>query len=74
MAQTSKALDKLVRRLLKSAAFRRKLARDPAAALRELKIYSAKRLRAVKRLDLTQLQALARAFGYDKYFKGLDAN
>jgi hypothetical protein len=74
MAQTSKALDKLIRRCLKSAVFRQKLANDPAAALRELKIYSAKRLAAVKRLNMTQLQALARAFGYDKYFRGKDAN
>jgi hypothetical protein len=74
MAQTSKALDKLVRKCLSSAVFRRKLAHDPAGALRELGIYSTKRLRAVKKLDLPGLQALARAFGYDKYFRGKDAN
>jgi hypothetical protein len=74
MAKTSKALDKLVDRCLKSARFRDKLVNDPAGALRDLKIYNPQRLKAVKKLSFRELQKLAEAFGYDRFFKGRDAN
>jgi hypothetical protein len=71
MPQTSKALDKLVNKCLKSARFRVKLESDPEGALKELKIYTPERLKAVKKLSWPRLQDLAESFGYDN---GGDAN
>jgi hypothetical protein len=60
---TSADLDTLINRCLHDHAFREKLEKDPAGALKDAGLHSPEREQAVRNLPYPQLQKLAQAFG-----------